>query len=292
MRRARRILVGVGIAIGVLGAVLLVARASIRPSNDRDWMVGFERLPEVTFDGDVVTIDGVRDYRWRSLDDVDVAYDIRTYDLSTVESLWYCLSVFNPDGWQGPAHSLLSFGFTDGRYLAISVEARKEVGESYSVWKGMARRFELMYVIGDERDLVLNRAVLRPDQVYLYPIEAPPDAIRAILRDMLEGAARIPEHPEFYDTIFNNCTTRLRKHVNAAIPGTIPASVKVQLPGYSDELLTSLGLIEGDLTVEEARRRYDIKEVARAARDDRSFSRALRARLGGDGGVRSPARGD
>jgi len=279
MRRARRVLVGVLIGLGAVLVVLLLVRAWGGPSNDRDWMVGFERLPEVTFDGDLVTIDGVRDYRWRSLDDVDVAYDTRAYDLSTVTSMWFCLSVFNPDGWQGPAHSLLSFGFADGRYLAISVEARKEVGESYSVWKGMARRFELMYVIGDERDLVLNRAVLRPDQVYLYPIDAPPDAIREILRDMLEGADRLREHPEFYDTLFNNCTTRLRDHVNAVVPGTIPATWEVQLPGYSDELLTSLGLIEGDLTVEEARARYDIKTAAREAADHPDFSRVLRERV-------------
>jgi hypothetical protein len=48
-------------------------------------------------------------------------------------------------------------GFGDDRYLCLSVEARKEVGERYSVLLSFFCRFELIYVIGDERDLVRLR---------------------------------------------------------------------------------------------------------------------------------------
>ena len=264
----------------LLGAgVLLTGWWSIRPSNDRSWATGLDVLPSIRFEGDRVTIEGVRNFDWRSLDDFDVRYDTRSYDLGQVRTLWFCLSIFDPEGWRGPAHSLLSFGFDDGRYLAISVEARKEVGESYSVYKGMAKRFELMYVIGDERDLIANRAVLRPDAVSLYPIEASPDAIRGILRSMLTAAQRLHAEPEFYDTLSNNCTTRLRDHVNEVVPGRIPASWKVVLPGYSDELLEKLGLIDSELGLEQARAGFDIKAAAIAAAGSEDFSARIRAGL-------------
>lgn len=261
--------------------VALIVWWSIRPSNDREWAIGLAVLPSVTFEGDLATIEGVRNFHWRTLDEFDVLYETRSYDLSTVRTLWFCLSIFHPEGWRGPAHSLLSFGFDDGRFLAISVEARKEEGESYSVYKGMAKRFELMYVIGDECDLVANRAVLRPDSVNLYPIEATPEAIRGILRGMLEAANDLHARPEFYDTLTNNCTTRLRDHVNAVVPGRIPASWKVVLPGYSDELLEKLGLIDSALGLDEARHAFDIKAAATAAAASEDFSARIRAGLPG-----------
>lgn len=272
--RRRRVLVPLGIL-----AVLWLGWFSVRPSHDRNWQEALAVLPSVHFDGDVATIEGVRDFRWKSLTEFDARYDTRTYDLSQVTSLWYCLSIFHPDGWQGPAHSLLSFGFADGRYLAVSVEARKEKDEGYSIYRGMAKRFELMYVLGDERDLIANRAALRPDSVLLYPIRATPEAISKILRDVLEAAERLRQRPEFYHTITNNCTTRLRDHVNHVAPGLIPPSWKVLLPGYSDELLEQLDLIDADLPLEEARAHFDIKDVATDAVGADDFSQRIRANL-------------
>jgi hypothetical protein len=242
-------------------------------------MVGLDLLPTVRFDGDLVTIEGVRNFRWRSLEDFDRRYETRTYNLHQVETLWFCLSVFTPEAWRGPAHSLLSFGFADGRYLAISVEARRERGEDYSIVKGMLRRFEVIYVIGDEQDLIANRAALRKDSVELYPIKAKPGIVRAILKDMLLAANRLHEKPQFYNTFTNNCTTRLRDHVNDVAPGRIPHSWKVVLPGYADELLESLGLIQGNYTLEEARKAYDVKSVAAQSIDAPDFSARIRAGL-------------
>ena len=259
--------------------VLLGAWCSIRPSSDRDWVRGLHVLPKITFAGDIATIDGVRNIQWRSLDDFDLRYEIRSYDLASVESLWFCLSIFNPDGWRGPAHSLLSFGFADGRYLAISVEARREMGERYSIYRGLLKRFELMYVIGDEADLIASRAALRPDSVRLYPIAANPATIRLILRDMLEATNALHDRPEFYNTLTNNCTTRLRDHVNDVVPGRIPHSWKVILPGYADELLERLGLIDAKLTLDHARRAFEIKAEAIDAFGSPDFSTRIRAGL-------------
>ena len=59
-----------------------------------------------------------------------------------------------PRDRRGPAHAFVSFGFDDGGYVAISVEARREAGETYSPARGLMKQFEIMYVVGDERDLI------------------------------------------------------------------------------------------------------------------------------------------
>lgn len=272
MSRRRRVLLGLYVIV-FTGLIWWISRV---PSHDRFWQQGLTRLPEVVFHGDLATISEFRDFAWHADGTCDERWERRTFDLSTVESLWFCLSVFDPDGWRGPAHSLLSFGFADGSYLSISVEARKEVGESYSVWRGMARQYELMYVIGDERDLVGNRVAFRPDDVWLYPMNATPEFTRELLTGLLTAAEELRGRPQWYNTLTDNCTSRLKDHADAVAPGRIPASWKVVLPGYADELLQSLDLIAGSPDLATSRARYYVKDRAAAAMASADFSRAIR----------------
>ncbi|MBU0741204.1 DUF4105 domain-containing protein [bacterium] len=263
----------------VVAAAAIVAAlvfAMIRPSQDRDWVHEHARLPWAEFEDDLVRIHDVRDFRHGADGAVTRRYEDRIYDLRWLDTLWYVLAVFDGEGWRGPAHGMFSFGFADGEYVVISIEARKEVGETYSWWRGLFKAYELIYVVGDERDLVLTRAVYRPDVVYMFPVAAAPQKIRDLLVSMLAKANALHREPEFYNTLTDNCTSRLRDHVNAIAPGRIPPSWKVALPGYSDELMESLGLLGSDLPLAEARRLYMINDRARRHARAADFSRAIR----------------
>jgi hypothetical protein len=205
-------------------------------------------------------------------------YDVRHYDvaldLDALDSVWYLVEQFQ--GVEGPAHTMVSFGFRDGRYLAISVEIRKEVGEHFSPLLGLFKQYELMYVVADERDVIKLRSNHRQDNVYLYPVRTTPERRRRMFVEMLERATRLADAPEFYNTLFSTCTTNIVRHVNTIAPRRVPFSYKVLLPGYSDELAFDLGLIDTELPLEEARRRFHINERARRFADDPAFSRRIR----------------
>lgn len=258
---------------GVAGVVAW--QAARRPSHDRAWVPEQAVLPRVTFRGDTVEVANLRAFRHAPDSTFDARYETQTYDLRTVTGVWYVLSPFNPD-WRGPAHSFLSFGFADGRYLAVSVEARREAGEAYSTWKGALRQYELILVLGDERDLIGLRAVTWNDPVYLYPGRATPEQARTILEALLRRAAAVAARPEFYHTVTNNCTTNLLDAVNAARDQPIGAGPRVLLPGYSDALAHELGLLDTDLPLEEARAAFRINERALAAVGADDFSAAIR----------------
>lgn len=170
----RKILFRGIISLVLILALGLVALALMKPSAERPWKPEHAVMPKAEFSGDQVTIQNIRNFRTHAGGAIDQAYDNRTYDLTRLESLWYALAVFHKDDWRGPAHSMFSFGFADGSFVVISVEARKEVGEEYSTWKGLLNQYEIIYVIGDERDLILTRAVHKPDDVYLYPVDVSP----------------------------------------------------------------------------------------------------------------------
>jgi hypothetical protein len=260
-------------ALGLVAALLLLW--IVTPSHQRRWSPDQSVLPRVVFEGDAVRIAGVRNFRWTGRTEFTPAWEERSYRLDQAASAWYVLVPFSRH-WRGPAHAFVSFGFDDGRYLAISVEARRETGEGYGVLKGLFRRFELIYVVGDERDLIGRRAVYDGTDVFLYPVKADRAGIRAMLTGMLERVNQLHDHPEFYNSITNNCTVNLVRHVNRIVPGKIPASWRVILPGYSDEVARRLGLIDSAVPLPQARDRFRVNQQALAALDAPDFSARLR----------------
>lgn len=249
---------------------------AIRPSNDREWIPEQSRPPVAGFDGSVVAIENVRNFDWTTDGDPLARWERRVYDLDTIESVWYVLTPFATD-WRGPAHAFLSFGFSDSQYVAVSVEARREVGETYSILKGLLKRFEITYVIGDERDLIGVRTERQHDEVYVYPIRAEPAAVRALFEDMVTRATELAAEPEFYGSLRNNCTTAILSHVNRLDAVHVPYGWRVLVPGYSDELALELGLIDTTLPLDAARERFRINDRARNALRDDDFSSRIRA---------------
>lgn len=66
----------------------------------------------------------VRNFRYKTVTDWTSAYYDATYDASQIERVWYLIEPFSSK--EGPAHTMLSFEFSDGRFLAVSAEIRKE----------------------------------------------------------------------------------------------------------------------------------------------------------------------
>lgn len=263
------------IALVLISAIVVIGWTALEPRGDREWIREHAVLPEATIDGRFVRIKNVRNFKYTTRRDFSPKYDARRYDLDKLVSVWYVLTPFSRQ-WRGPAHSFVSFGFADSQFVAISVEARREPGEIYGAVKGLFKRFELMYVVGDERDLIGQRAAFGEDRVYLYPIRAKPERMREMFLSMLERANALRARPEFYNTLTNNCTSNVVRHVNQVAPKTVPAGIKTILPGYTDEVAFRLGLIDTELDLIQARGRYLINDRARKFIKDSAFSFRIR----------------
>jgi hypothetical protein len=188
--------------------------------------------------------------------------------------VYYVVEPFS--GPLGAAHTFVSFEFEGDQFVSISVEIRKEKGETFSAHKGLLNKYELMYVIADERDVIKLRSNYRKDQVFLYPGRTTPEKGRQLFVDMLNRANALGEKPEFYNTLTNTCTTNIVAHVNDITPKKIPFSFKVLMPAHSDELALKVGLIDTDLPLEEARAKYKINDRAMKYADDPNFSVRIR----------------
>jgi hypothetical protein len=262
----------------VAGMVLVrVLWSGNTPSNSRAWSPDVEHQPVARFHGDHLTVRNVRHATYRTTTDFDVRWEERQYDLREVRTVDFMVGPFA--AWRGLAHTLVSFGFADGEHLAISVETRKERGESYSPLRGMFRHYELIYVVGDERDLIGLRANVRHDSVYLYPIRTTPTAVRALLVAMLTRANQLADQPEFYHSLLNNCTSNIRRHAARLREDGLRPGWRTILPGYADSLAWELGLLDFNGTLDEARQRFQINDRSafRPEADGRAWSRQIRA---------------
>lgn len=267
----------IGSLVIVLG-IFLFGWSLVRPSNNRDWALDQAVLPTASFDGDLVHVRNIRDATYRSASEYDLSYFEKTYDLSKMESLWYVVEPFSQ--WEGAAHTFLTFGFEGGEYVGISVEIRKEKGEEFSALKGLLKRYEIMYVVATERDLIGLRANHRKDDIFVFPAKASKEQIRTLFTGMIERANTLAAEPEFYHSLTNTCTTNIVRHVNTLVPGRIPLRLAVLLPGYSDKLAYELGLIDTNVSLEQLRERYKVNEKAAQHADDPDFSRLIRSEFG------------
>jgi hypothetical protein len=132
-------------------AVLLGWWLSLTPSHDRVWADDVSRMLVSHVDGDRLVLQNVRNFEWRTETDYTPRWETRDYDLAGIVSADLILSY-----WMGPhiAHTLVTFGFKDGKQLVFSLEIRKERTETFSAVGGFFRQFEQVIIASDERDLI------------------------------------------------------------------------------------------------------------------------------------------
>lgn len=243
-------------------------------SNHRNWLPYLETLATADINGDAAVVHNVRNCRYITEEEYILDHYDKTYDLTKLTSVDFIVVPFK----EAPslAHTMLSFGFQEREFLAISVEARLEKGETYSPVRGAAQQYELMYVIGDERDLIELRTEHRAVDVYVYRAQVKPEQARAMFVDMLERANKLAKQPEFYDTFTNNCTTNIVDHVNRLQPNLLAYSYQILLPGHSDRLAYDLGLLDHRVSFEELKRRSHVNARAHIFASRSDFSQQIR----------------
>jgi hypothetical protein len=252
---------------------------SIRPSHDRPWRPEVAVMPRAIINGDRVRITGVRNFDFRSQDDFTPRYEEREFSLSRVTSLDMFVSY-----WQeGPvAHTFVSFNFDDGADpLCISIETRPEVGEGFAPLASMFKQFELIYLVGDEHDLVGLRAGHRDEEVFLYRIQASPQGVRRLLEFYLVRINELADRPEWYHLLKSNCTLNIIRYANVAgREGGF--DVRHLLNGWVDRYLYDAGWVDTSLPFAELRRRSRITDAAIAAEHAPDFSQRIRASAPGE----------
>ena len=263
-----------------LGVGIIIGWMQKEPSHDRNWVPSVAQLPRITTEGDQIRVYNIRNFDYKTTDVFSVRYYDKTFDLNKLETVDYILSYW--DGLEAVAHVIISFGFDDGKYLAVSVETRLEQGEPQTGLGGFFKQYELIYILGDEKDLLRLRSNIRKEEVFLYPTTVSKNDVRIIFGMIIERRNSIAKEPEFYNTINENCRSSLARYFSAVLDVRrmpSPFDYRRLLSGYSDELLFENGWINSNRNFEDTKRLHHINQYVQADGEGDDFSSKIRPHI-------------
>lgn len=235
-----------------------------------------EQAAKLTVEGNLLTVHGMRDFRYRSAMEFDARWSSRTFDLDQLEHVDF---FFNYWGIPEVAHVTTSFVFKDEAPLAVSIELRAEAQEPNTLLRGFFKQYELFYLWADERDMIQRRTSHLQEEVYLFRSNLTPQQGRRLLLDMAERSNALEEKPEFFNTLTDNCTNVIAQHVNQIMSREEPwyrrplRTGKYERRGYDD------GWLMHTLPWEQHRAAALINDRARQAGDGPEFYGRIRTHL-------------
>ncbi len=265
----RRLILTVPILVVVYGWY-----ATVQPKLIADWQPDVATLPDVELQGDILKVRHIRDFRYQGESGFDVRYYDRDFNLNDVRTVDLFLCYW---GTTSIAHTIMSFGFQGGAQLAISIETRKEKGEEYSAVQGFFKKFELIYVVADERDLIGVRVNQRAEDVYLYRLKPTPEQVRKMLLDYVKTIDKLESTPVFYNALLTNCTTSILPHIAAF--KAVKFNWALIANGYIDRWRYDEGIWGKEIPFDEFRRRSKVNDAVKKFVEDPDFSVKIRQGL-------------
>ena len=152
------------------------------------------------------------------------------------------------------------------------------MGEGFDPIASLFKQFELIYVVGDEPDVVGVRTTHRRETVYLYGLNADVEKVRELLLVYLARINELADRPEWYHLLSNSCTINIIRYLNAAgRKGRF--DIRHLFNGLIDSYLYHSGRIDTSLPFDELRRRSLINAAAQAADGATDFPDRIRAGL-------------
>jgi len=261
----------------LLFAGLLVWWLTLSPTNDADWQPDVAQVAWADINGDEVTLHNVRNCDYRTETDYTPHWETRIVRLSQITGIDLAI-----DYWGSPwiAHPIVSFQIADEPPLCFSIEVRKKLGQTYSAIGGLYRRFELIYVVADERDVIRLRTNYRKENIYLYRTTISPTQARERFLEYIHSLNALRNKPRWYNAITTNCTTSIR--TQHPPNERMSWDLRILLNGKGDELLFEHHrIVTAGLPFPELKARSLIDAQARAANDAPDFSNLIRKGLPG-----------
>lgn len=269
------------IIAALISAVIIVAGSWVveRPSHTRIWRDDYSRVPQVHDVENGYVVENIRNWSYDTVTGEPVVMEWQTATITpeTLETVYFVLEPFSSN--KAIAHTMLSFHFTDGSAYIVSIEARREIGETYEpIRAALLPTYEYLFVWTTERDMYGNSQFYAGDELYRYELMLTPEQERYVLQAMLAETKDIAARPRWYNTLFANCTNVLADVLNKTYPGALPWHYARVMPGFSEEYLYKRGYFDTSRSLEELTEQGYLSshiEVAYKEHNPDEFSRTL-----------------
>ncbi len=194
-------------------------------------------------------------------------------DLSQVKTV--DLVHIDPSSEEERHQLALSFGFSDGRFLAVKLIASGSSDADYSLLQALVGGHELSFIIGSETAVIGRHSHQKKDRVYLYKVYENELFARSLLHSLVTEIAHLNSAPSRFSPFGRNGRNGLLHRVLETKATEKPISLKSLMPSYSSQMAYDLHLIDTTKPFSEIKRRslIDPQSISLAAQ---SFSLDIR----------------
>ena len=190
-----------------------------------------------------IAIFGLRCFEYRSVEDFDKCYSFIVLDPALLESMDIAFSDWGII-WGAAKHMLLKFNFKDGKELAVSFEPRVKHGMRGGMFfPGIYKQYGQMMLLSVPEDIFDLRSIYRGEKLYCYRTTAQGKVLEAMFRKVIAKARQLETRPEFYHSVFSNCTTGVLD-VLKCDPRLKNPDWRAILNGYFEEYLFEQGFLD------------------------------------------------
>lgn len=184
-------------------------------------------------------VNNIRDFKWST--ENMAHYKNLEFHLENIVELKAVVSHFS--AISEIAHVFMIFVLDDGQELGVSIEARREANEAFSIQGGLLAQFEIMYVLATPQDLLGIRKI-NGDTVHIYPIKETKEKAQELFLLIASEVNALYKEPALYHLLFKNCTNQLVKNVSILTEQKYPWYFQTIAPGLTGNTLYKLDLID------------------------------------------------
>jgi hypothetical protein len=261
-----------------------------RIKEDEIWADHNKILAHASFKNEnknLINIKNVRNFKYFEDGLYEVNYYDKTFDICKLKKIYFIVQPFAL--FNLIAHTFVSFEFEKENYLSVSIEIRKSKKEKVMNFKKLfARRlfsnYEVVYIVGDEKDLIKYRTNYLRETIYLYPLKTSRANNKLFFLDIISKINKLKKNSEPYGFFSNNCTTSLVRHINKIRNKKIKIySLAILLTGLSDRLARKLKLLDipshlNNAPLKAIRKYYNVNSRALKYENCKNFSHMIRSR--------------
>jgi len=203
------------------------------------WQKWHNKLAKIDIKDNLLYFENIRDMDWengreRYFDDV--------FDLKKLEKVVLYSIPFGFRNWF--SHLILEFKFSDNKNIFLSVEARRQQGEWFSILKWLIPHYGLIFILGTENDLIWLRRNVRKDKIYSYELNLDLEKAKKWLLFLIQRTNKLIEKPEYYNALTSNCTTNLYDVLKKYSDKNIKLSWQIFLSAFAVDYLKKYGYIK------------------------------------------------
>ena len=208
------------------------------------WNDECEKIAQIElFPSGKIGIFGLRCFEYRTAEDFDKCYSAVVLDPALLDSMDIAFSDWGIIGGAAK-HMLLKFNFKDGKELAVSFEPRVKQGMRGGMFlPGIYKQYGQMMLLSVPGDIFDLRSVYRGEKLYCYRTTAQGRVLEEMFRKVIAKALYLEYRPEFYHSVFSNCTTGVLD-VLKSDPRLKNPDWRTVFNGYFEEYLFEQGFFD------------------------------------------------